>query len=185
MPRLSLFVTPSGVSPAPGRSSTTSKSPPRAGRPRLKLRAAPSKKPKKAKAKIREPGPPVRKAKIPFQRPRDVIPMIQTPHDLMLSSCQFLILKTLNDSRATGLTDDELALILPQMSLSTTRGRRRELADLGLVKHQGTSRPTARGRKGSVWFITPEGKDYLSHYRGQSPPRSPEPKPTNGKKTKS
>lgn len=69
-----------------------------------------------------------------------------------MSDAHRLILDLLRN-RPAGLTDEEMQRTLA-MNPSTQRPRRVELVRRGLVVEDGT-RPTASGRKASVWKVKP------------------------------
>lgn len=50
-----------------------------------------------------------------------------------------------------GLTDDELAALLPQCHAPTVKSARSRLSNLGVLVDSGQTRPSLRGRASIVW----------------------------------
>lgn len=58
--------------------------------------------------------------------------------------------------RRDGLTDEELSIVVGKGAVDT-RGRRKELVNMGLVIDSGAYRPSSAGRKARVWRLTESG----------------------------
>ena len=83
------------------------------------------------------------------------------------------------ESRANGLTDEELEQIL-EWRHQTVSARRRELVLEGAVKDSGRKRPTTSGRNATIWVFIPEEQrrnEYGYPSYGERIPRKTKRKP--------
>ena len=71
-----------------------------------------------------------------------------------ISRLQATVLDYVRKQGNRGATDEETAAGL-RMQIDTTRARRVELRDLGVVRDSGTTRPTQHGRAAVVWIAEP------------------------------